>query len=289
MNGSWRLLDGPAGVLRSYVTATATGALDGPALLICHEFPPFKGGSADVGRTYPTLADKLAEESGWRVVTATLRGSGGSEGDFSAAGWLEDLRFLLDETQVGLSTDAGATESGATEPGATDAAPTDAAPTGVAPTKAPAGPGEDPVHVVGFGFGGALALRLAAESPRVAGVACLGSPADLSGWAADPARAVARSRASGIIHRRGFPRDIDAWAAEISALEPLTAVAALRGRPLLLVHGADDIQVPAAAARQLADAATGPVDLRIVPGAGQWLRADPRAVATLIGWLERRR
>ncbi len=260
MSGSWRLLDGPAGVLRAYETTTATGSLDGPALLICHEFPPFKGGSTDVGRTYPTLADRLAEESGWRVVTATLRGLGGSEGDFSADGWLEDLRFLLEQTRGNPGPDA--------DDGGADG---------------------EPVHLVGFGFGGALALRLAAENPRVAGVACLGSPADLSAWVLDPSVAVARSRASGIIHRRSFPRDPAAWAAEIIALEPLVAAGALRGRPLLLVHGADDTEVPTSAAYALADAASGPVDLRIVPGAGRWLRADPRAVATLIGWLERRR
>ena len=65
---------------------------------------------------------------------------------------------------------------------------------------------------------------------------------------------------------------------------------ALAGRPLLVVHGTEDDEVPAAAARALADAATeGPVELRIVPGAGHWLRADPRVVATLVGWLERQR
>ena len=42
-------------------------------------------------------------------------------------------------------------------------------------------------------------------------------------------------------------------------------------------------------ARALSEAATGPSDLRVVFGAGHWLRADPRVIAILVGWLERRR
>jgi pimeloyl-ACP methyl ester carboxylesterase len=63
----------------------------------------------------------------------------------------------------------------------------------------------------------------------------------------------------------------------------------LKGRPLLVVNGADDPDTPLDDARALAAAATGPSDLRVIFGAGHWLRADPRVVAILVGWLERRR
>ena len=114
--------------------------------MLCHDLPRAKGSAADVALTYPALADRLTRESGWRVVaTASLRGAGDSAGDFSALGWLEDLRFA--------GRDRGAREA--------------------------------PRVVVGFGFGGVLALHLAAGDERVAGVACLGTPADLG--AARPA------------------------------------------------------------------------------------------------------
>ena len=61
----------------------------------------------------------------------------------------------------------------------------------------------------------------------------------------------------------------------------------LKGRPLLVVHGADDPDVSVDDARALSEAATGPSDLRVVFGAGHWLRADPRVIAILVGWLER--
>ena len=56
----------------------------------------------------------------------------------------------------------------------------------------------------------------------------------------------------------------------------------------MIVHGGDDAVVPVAQARMLVDAADGHAELRIVQGAGHWLRPDPRMVATLLGWLERR-
>ena len=80
--------------------------------------------------TYPALADRLHRESGWRVVTAALRGAGDSAGDFSPLGWLDDLAFVA-EAEV---------------------------------------PESSPRVVVGFGFGGVLALHLAARDERVAGV-----------------------------------------------------------------------------------------------------------------------
>ena len=45
--------------------------------------------------------------------------------------------------------------------------------------------------------------------------------------------------------------------------------------------------VPIAEARALFEAGFGNADLRTVAGAGHRLRHDPRAVATLIGWMTR--
>jgi putative redox protein len=40
-------------------------------------------------------------------------------------------------------------------------------------------------------------------------------------------------------------------------------------------------------ARALADAADGQIELRILVGAGHRLRHDPRAIAILLGWMDR--
>ena len=217
-------------------------------VLLCHDLPRPQATAADVALTYPALADRLARETGWQVVTAALRGAGESAGDFSALGWLEDLRFL-----------------------AANEVPEDA-------TRV----------VVGFGFGGVLALHLAASDEGVAGVACLGTPADVAELTGGSEALLARCRRTGAITSPGFPASVEAWDKELSVLHPAEDAALLKGRPLLIVHGSDDPDVALSSARALADAATGPSELHVVLGGGHWLRADPRVLALLVGWLERR-
>ena len=232
MPGPFRLRPGPAGDLATYASTTPQGAPIHGHVLLVHDLPRPKGAAADVALTYPALADRLTRESGWRVVTAALRGAGESAGDFSALGWLDDLGFVA-STEI---------------------------------------PETAPRLVVGFGFGGVLALHLAAGDERVAGVACLGTPADLGPLAGDPERLLQRCRQTGVVRTPGFPASADTWAKELSVLHPAEDAALLKGRPLLMIHGSDDPDVPLAEARALAEAATGPSELH----------------AILVGWLERR-
>lgn len=249
MTGPFRLLPGPAGDLWTYASATPPGSPHGGHVVLCHDLPRAKGSAHDVALTYPALADRLTRETGWRVVTATLRGAGDSTGDFSAQGWLDDLH-LVTETEV---------------------------------------PADAPRWLVGFGFGGVLALHVASLDERVAGVACLGTPAALDVLTGAPDTLVERCLGTGVISTPGFPTTPETWAKELSILHPTEDAALLKGRPLLVVHGADDPDIPTDEAQALAAAATGPTELRVVLGAGHWLRADPRVIAILVGWLERRR
>jgi fermentation-respiration switch protein FrsA (DUF1100 family) len=75
----------------------------------------------------------------------------------------------------------------------------------------------------------------------------------------------------------------------VVAFDPLASIALVPPRRILVVHGAEDRLVVVEEARQLVAAAAGPAELRIIQGAGHWLRSDPRMVATLIGWLDRNR
>ena len=247
MPGPFRLRPGPAGDLWTYATATSPGAPVRGHVLLCHDLPRPQASAADVALTYPALADRLARETGWQVVTAALRGAGESAGDFSALGWLDDLRFLA-ESEV---------------------------------------PEESARVVVGFGFGGVLALHLAAGDDRFVGVACLGTPAEVAELTGGTEEFLVRCRRTRVIRTPGFPASLEAWAKELSVLQPAEDAALLKGRPLLMVHGSDDPDVPLSSARALADAATGPSELHVVLGGGHWLRADPRVLALLVGWLER--
>src|SRR5579884_3237197 len=197
--------------------AGAQNASASSAVVLVHDFPVEAQSAPRTGRSLPMLADRLADESGWRVVAGCLRGAGGSAGDFSACGWLDDLRAL-----VGYAADLAA------------------------------GGG---VWVVGFGVGGSLALCEAASDGRVRGVGCLGSPASFDGWARDPNAMLSCARRAGLVTTPGFPPDVVAWASQFTELRPLTAAKALDRREVQIVHGSDDDEVPPADARQLAEAA----------------------------------
>lgn len=218
-------------------------------LVLCHGFPVVVSQESGASRGYRDLADRLAAATGWVVLTFSFRGTGNSEGNFSLGGWLEDLNAATDEL---LST-----------------------------------PGVDGVWLCGFAAGGALAICAAGEDPRVRGVASLAAQADFGERAMDARRFVAQARAMGVIRDQWFPDDLEAWARELKEVRPLGLIGKVPPRPILLVHGASDEVVPVLDARALADAADGQVELRVLVGAGHRLRHDPRAIAILLGWLDR--
>ena len=239
---------GPAGDLSSYASSTGPGAPVRGDVVLCHDLPRPRGAAADVALTYPALADRLTRESGWRVVTAALRGAGESAGDFSALGWLDDLTFLA-ETR--------------------------------SPSRRPAS----------WWASGSAACSHCTWPPTTSGwpASPVSARRPTSGaLTRDPEELLARCRRNGLISTPGFPASTEAWSKELSVLHPAEDAALLTGRPLLMVHGSDDPDVPVSDARALSEAATGPAELHVVFGAGHWLRADPRVIAILVGWLERR-
>ena len=238
--------------LRGHVaTPPGLAGVDGArrGLVLCHGFPPGPKGAATTGLTYPQLADRLAGDAGWTVLTFNFRGTGESDGDFSIGGWLTDLRAAIDHM---LTLDA-----------------------------------IDGVWVSGFSVGGSLARRAEGEDDRVRGVATMAAPADFGEWADDPEGFLDHARSIGVVRSKGFPTDFDAWSRELREIRPLTMIGKIPPRPILIIHGSEDDTVPLMDARALADAAEGDVELRVVTGAGHRLRHDPRAVAVLQGWLDR--
>jgi uncharacterized protein len=219
-----------------------------PGLVVCHGFPSSAASAAAGVETYPALAERVAAEAGWTVLTFSFRGVGASGGNFSLCGWQDDLRAAV-EHMLSVGEVGG-------------------------------------VWLAGASTGGSLAISMADEDERISGVAALSARADFADWAAQPQRFLQHARDVGVIRDAAFPEDLEAWALELKAVRPLSTVASLAPRPLLLVQGADDDVVPAVDARALADA-HGSADLRVLPGAGHALRHDPRAVALLLGWLER--
>jgi putative redox protein len=218
-------------------------------VVLCHGYPDASVGSAGAGGDLGELADRIASTMGWLAFTFSFRGCGASGGNFSLSGWMHDIVAAADELRD-------------TE-------------------------GVDELWLVGFGTGGGLSLGAAVEmGKRVLGVATLAAPAGFDDWGTHTRRLLQHSRDVGVIRDASFPQAADAWAKEFRAIRPVDDAARLADLPMLVVHGSEDESVPVFDARVLADA-HGSAELRIIAGAGHGLRYDPRAVAVLLGWLDR--
>jgi pimeloyl-ACP methyl ester carboxylesterase len=238
------------GTLRGHLARPSTATSSARCgLVLCHGFPADPPDQGRAPQSYPELADRVASETGWVVLSFDFRGTGTSDGDFSLAGWLADIDAAVDE--IIRTGDV------------------------------------DGVWLAGFSAGGALALCAAGEDERINGVASFAAPADFEGWADDARRFLDHARAVHAIRDKAFPADFDDWARELREIRPLALIGKIPPRPVLVVHGSEDEVVPLMDARALADAAEGEVELRVLSGAGHRLRHDPRAIAVLLGWLDR--
>jgi uncharacterized protein len=221
-----------------------------PAVVLVHGYPAAADHATTAAKTFPELADRISNEMGWVALTLALRGAGTSEGQFSIGGWLNDVLAAVDHLEHSHNLLG--------------------------------------TWVVGFGTGGALAICAGAQDQRIRGVGSLGAPADFDDWASHPRRLLQHSRDVGLVTDASFPPSMETWARQFRSIRAVDSVQAYAPRPLLVVHGNDDDVVPPWDARVLVDA-HGSGELRFVNGAGHRLRHDPRAIAMLLGWLDRQR
>lgn len=219
-----------------------------PGMILCHGFPI---GPIDARRsagTFPELVDRIAYDVSYVGMTFTFRGCGTSTGDFSLQGWVDDLRAAIDH--LFRVTDI------------------------------------DRVVLVGTNTGGSIAICVGADDPRVHACALLSPRADFDDWSDHPRRFLDHAREIGAIRTPGFPPSMDDWSRAFRRFRPSAAASRFAPRPMLVMHGEDDDSIPVTDARLLAEA-HGDAELSLLPGAGHRLRHDPRAIAILLGWLER--
>lgn len=235
--------------LAAHVSEPPVSDAHPPLVVLCHGYPSGTLPAAASGRSYPALADRIANE-GWRAVTFTFRGCGESTGNFSLDGWLDDLLAVIDQ-------------------------------------RAEFGPSRG-VWLVGFGTSGGLCIAAAARRPEVSGLAVAGSPADYTDWATHPRRLLQHAREIGAISDPSYPPNLDRWTRPFEQIRPVDDAAIVQPRPLLVLHGSEDESVPSFDARVVSDAHAS-AELRIISGAAHDLRHDPRAIAMLLGWLDRQR
>lgn len=221
-----------------------------PGFVLCHGFPTLAIGAERAGTSYHSLADRIAEQKGAACLAMNYRGCGQSEGNFSIKGWLADVEAAV---QALLALDDVSS-----------------------------------VSLIGFGTGGALAVCAGAAHPEVRSVAAFAPPADFTDWFNDPEHLLEHARRVGVVTDEAFPGDFDSWSAELGEIRAMDGAEQFAPRSLTILHGADDDVVPVFDSRMIADA-HGSADLRVIQGAGHLLRYDPRAIAVLLGWIDRER
>lgn len=237
------------GVTLAAHLASPAGSGDAPGLVVVHGFPTGPRGAAASAATFPELADRVAKECGWHALAFNCRGTGASGGDFSVAGWLADIRAAVSFLDER--------------------------------------PDVRGVWVVGIAEGGTLAVIATAADARIRGCAVLAAPVTFREWGRDPARLLEFARRVGMIRTPGFPASVAAWSRGVAGVDALAAAPRVAPRPLFVCIGTADTAAHIDDARALADAAGDGGELRMVGGAGHELRHDPRAVASLLGWLDR--
>lgn len=235
--------------LEAYLAQPA-GTQQAPGVLLLHGFPSDLIVAEHIGSDLPELADRIADQMGWVSLAIRFRGCGSSTGQFSLNGWVEDVHAGLEALRANNRSDR--------------------------------------IWICGTGTGGSLGMIAAVTEPDVAGVATMGSPGGFADWASQPDRLLQHARDVGAISAQDFPSDLADWKAQLRSARPATAAEALFPTPLLVLHGGADEVVPQFDARVIADAHSA-ADLRIIEGVGHQVRHDPRAVAVLLGWLERQR
>ena len=227
-----------------------------PALAICHGMPAgprTDPGASDTdtegeGLEYPGLAEWCAWE-GFATLIFNFRGTGESGGNFHALGWAQDLDSVV---------------SWVIER-----------------------PEVDPARVIllGSSMGATIAIYVTANRPEVAGLVSFAGPV-VSRPRAEPAEAVERMRAMGIIRDPDFPPSLEEWANEGVVLSPIEWIGKVAPRPLLLLHGdADDVVSPDSVYTLFERAGEGK-EMQMLPGVGHRFRSEATAIGVALEWLK---
>ena len=220
-----------------------------PLVCLCHGAPPGVPSQPDDGG-YPELAEKLCR-SGLAVYWFNFRGPGDSGGNFDLSGWTRDLQAVLDYLSGLASFD------------------------------------KSRLSLVGFSAGAAVAIYVASRDTRVSRVVAGCCPAEFKpsspgdSWQAW----VDHFREIGAFRDDDFPPSVEEWAANCTRINPKDHIAGVSPRPLLIIHGNMDSNVPVEHAHRLYEQARPPKKLVIIDGAGHRLRRDQRVIDTILSWL----
>jgi len=217
-------------------------------LCICHGIP--SGAPPDPADSgYPSLAEKICRQ-GFAVFIFNFRGAGTSGGNLDLAGWIRDLKAVIDYLYALPEVD------------------------------------RSHLSLLGFSAGAAVSVCVVAEDTRISSVVACACPAAFR--FDDPSPWIEQFRRIGAFRDKNFPPSIAEWTEGFKSVSPIDYIAGISPRPLLLVHGSDDEVVTLSEAFGLFMEAEEPKQVIVIDGAGHKLRRNDRAMAIAVDWLRSR-
>ncbi|MFW9843307.1 MAG: alpha/beta hydrolase [Candidatus Thorarchaeota archaeon] len=207
-------------------------------------------------------AATLLAQAGFAVLTFDFRGFRDSEGYFTLSGQIDDARAAIThllESDLTVDTWSG---------------------------------------IYAASWGAAVAICALAEDKRIDAV-CLRAPVFDTLWfsqlplvraSAESLRDTDSTQMRGLDDPEIFERTLEKMVEDSRVHNPIHEVSKISPRPLLIVHGTDDIGIPLAGVKRLYELAGEPKDLVVVEGADHNL-SDPRAyeitVNTIVEWFKK--
>jgi fermentation-respiration switch protein FrsA (DUF1100 family) len=241
-------------IIGNFVTPVGKGPF--PGIVKYHGLP---GGSDQISG----LATHLAE-AGFAVLTFDFRGFRKSEGMFTLSGQIKDAKNAIThllESNLTLDSWSG---------------------------------------IYAASWGAVVAVCTLAEDKRINAI-CLRAPVYDTLWFSESPmirptmESIAEmdpSQVRGIEDPKIQDRYLHQMIEDSKIHNPMDEISKISPRPLLIVHGTDDVGIPLAGVKRLYELAGEPKDLVVVDGADHNL-SDPRAyeitVKTIVEWLTKQR
>ncbi len=195
-----------------------------------------------------SFATRLAASSNSFVAVVLLRGVGSSTGSFSPMGWTQDVQAVCEHLGVMMPSAR--------------------------------------VYLIGFELASIACLAAATELEQVAGVATISIVPTIPPYGLSYDDLANQLKNLGV-DVPNSPDEINAWESEFQAINPSVIAPRLGNTPWLVIHGANDTGVPEHEVRRLMEDVAGFGDLHMITAGADSVRADPRVLALLVGWIAR--
>lgn len=193
------------------------------------------------------LVERIANHSGWLVLSVVGSGIGASQGRFSPMNWADDI-----SAGVNHLVEAHKAKS---------------------------------VLIGGYDLSADISMYVAGSMAEVRGVATISLPVSLDQYIGDPHLLARKARSLGV-RIPTVSSEIDRWSEQLMKMDPKVSANLLHSKQWLVIHGRDDHDVTEGELRDFIGTSGSNAEVHFITSADHMLAADPRMAAVLLGWME---